>query len=235
MDLNQILAAFQTHNWNLLVLLAAMYFRVLCSDKSKFPVTMNPNLLPLFSGLAGAVVATDSSLIAGKPWSAALLVGFAGLVGASFFDGLLTAMWGKSGSAPGWATTLVGIVDDAGKATGATPAAKKALIRFGSVSLLAMVCMIVGCTAAQVHADDAIAIDLTAAVCAAAADSPIGQPYTDVVCSIAGPVEQGIGTLTSGQPTADAFSATGSVKTVRLRIPTATAAKFLADHSPAAK
>ena len=88
----------------------------------------------------------------------------------------------------------------------------------------------VACTTQQAHSADAVAIDLTNAICAAAADSPVGAPFVDIICSIAEPVVQGIGTLTSddaGVPLSAFGSTAPTIRTVRLRVPAAQAAALI--------
>ena len=121
LDLNAIVAAFGAHNWLVLVMFAAVYARFIFSDKSKFPATWNPNLLPIFSGVAGAVITTDATLQAGSGWGTALIAGFVGLVAAGVFDGLVTVIFGDPAKAPSWARFIVMVVDDLGK--GGTPPA----------------------------------------------------------------------------------------------------------------
>jgi hypothetical protein len=94
---------------------------------------------------------------------------------------------------------------------------------------------ICSCTKAQAASDDAVAVDLTNAVCSVAADSPVGQPWTDVICIAAGAVEQGVALLTA--PDAGAASTTApavaSFKSVRLRLPTAQAMALVAASTAA--
>jgi hypothetical protein len=108
------------------------------------------------------------------------------------------------------------------------PAARYAK-KIAVVAAAAALC--VGCTQAQAQSADSVAVDLTGALCSVAADSPAGQPYTDVVCSIAAGVEQGIGVLVAGKTTATSLAASPSIKEVRLRVATAQAAPFLAAHA----
>ena len=112
MDLNAIIAAFGSHNWLVLVMIGALYARTLFSNKSRFPWSWAPNWLPLFSGLAGAVITVDASMMKGSTLAASLPLGFLGLVAGGFFDGLLAAIFGAPANAPTWAKFLVGIIDD---------------------------------------------------------------------------------------------------------------------------
>ena len=112
MNLNAILAAIGAHNYLMLVMLGAVYARALFSNKSRFPWSWAPNWLPLFSGLAGAVITVDAAMQGGSTLTAALPAGFLGLVGGGFFDGLVAAIFGSPANAPMWAKFIVGIIDD---------------------------------------------------------------------------------------------------------------------------
>jgi hypothetical protein len=90
---------------------------------------------------------------------------------------------------------------------------------------------VIACTTQQAQSADAVAIDLTNAVCAVAQDQPTGQPWTDVVCTVAGGVEQGLGVALDGIPTATTLTSQApNIKTVRIRIPSTASAAFLAEH-----
>jgi hypothetical protein len=79
-----------------------------------------------------------------------------------------------------------------------------------------------GCTKAQVQSADAVAIDLTGAVCTALEGQPAGQPFVDLGCTLAGVVENGISVLdSSGKP---------ATHVVFHHIPAAQAAAILAAH-----
>lgn len=111
--------------------------------------------------------------------------------------------------------------------------------------LVAIAC--VDCTPAQVAqagTDTSQAIDLTDAVCSLAPDSPVGQPYVDVVCALAEGGEQlvsiVIGAIAAGESDGGAASmgaATTStmirvpVRQIRVSIPNTVSAKFLASHA----
>jgi len=86
--------------------------------------------------------------------------------------------------------------------------------------LAAFALMIAGCTQAQAQSADAFAIDLTNAICAPLEGQPAGQPYVDVVCTLAQGVEQTVGGVVSVL----------STKTVQVRLPAAEAPAFLASH-----
>lgn len=118
MNLNTFLAAFQTHNWLALVMLFAVYLRVLLSPTSKYMLDLAPNWRPLPVAVAGCVITVDAALQAHQAVQTAAIAGFVGLVASGFFDGLLAAMFGSAANAPGWAKWLVGVIDDAGAATG---------------------------------------------------------------------------------------------------------------------
>ena len=91
-------------------------------------------------------------------------------------------------------------------------------------------------TPAQVQSATNTAIDLTNAICALAPDSPVGQPYVEVLCTIAQGVEQTI-SVVLGEVSVDGgtTSATMSVpvEQIRLRLPAPSAASFLAAHKAA--
>ena len=112
MDINQIVAAFAQHNWLLLVMIGAVYARTVFSAQSKFPITFKPNWLPVFSAIAGAVIVTDTGLMAGKSVGAAVLLGVVGFVSGGAADGMVVAIFGDTSKAPTWAKALVGFVDD---------------------------------------------------------------------------------------------------------------------------
>jgi hypothetical protein len=75
-------------------------------------------------------------------------------------------------------------------------------------------------------------IDLTNAVCSLAPDSPVGEPYVEVVCAIAQGVEQvvsvAVGTLSSDASTTATMSV--PVEQIRIRLPAPNAPAFLAAH-----
>lgn len=96
---------------------------------------------------------------------------------------------------------------------------------------LVVIGVAIACTTQQAQSADAVAIDLTNAVCAVAQDQPAGQPWVDVVCTVAGGVEQGLGVALDGIPTAATLTSQApNIKTVRIRIPASTSAAFLAEH-----
>jgi hypothetical protein len=80
-------------------------------------------------------------------------------------------------------------------------------------------------------------IDLTNAVCAVATDSPVGAPYVDVVCSIAQAGEQlvnvivgAIGEVADAGGGAAPVTMSVPVEQIRIRLPQASAAEFIAAH-----
>ncbi len=103
--------------------------------------------------------------------------------------------------------------------------------------LLPMLCLLLaGCSAtpSQVQTGVNTTIDLTNAVCALAPDSPVGQPYVDVICAVAQGVEQVVSVIVGAvDPVSDAgTTATMSVpvEQIRIRLPAPTAARFLDLH-----
>lgn len=87
-------------------------------------------------------------------------------------------------------------------------------------SALTLLCLCLsGC--ASVKAADAVAVDLTNAICAPLEGQPAGQPYIDIVCTVA----QGVETIVGGVATES------DVKKVRIRLPASEAPAFLAAHS----
>ena len=119
MDLSQIAAALGQHNYLALVLLGAVYLRTLFGDESKFPVTWDPNLRPLFVGVASAVVMAVTARDNGQSWTLAAGSAVMGLCTGGFLDGMIVAIFGTTAKAPTWARWLVAAVDDvfAGKTT----------------------------------------------------------------------------------------------------------------------
>jgi hypothetical protein len=109
--INALIAAFGAHNWLALVLAAAVYLRFLFSDESKFPATWNPELRPLFSGIAGAIVVSVTARDNGAAWGVAVMAGVGGLVAGGFVDGMACAIWGTTAKAPAWARWLVMAID----------------------------------------------------------------------------------------------------------------------------
>jgi hypothetical protein len=87
------------------------------------------------------------------------------------------------------------------------------------------------CTKAQAASDLSVAVDLTDAACTVAADSPIGQPFTDIVCVIATGVEQGIALLSASDAGAASFNTAPTYRTVRIRLPSSEVPQFLAAHA----
>lgn len=77
------------------------------------------------------------------------------------------------------------------------------------------------CTTQQAHSADAVAINLTNAVCSLGEAQPVGQPWVDVVCIIAQNTEQGIAIATATSPI-DGGAATStpiaSARTVHLHL-----------------
>ena len=118
MNPTDILAAIAAHNWQALVLLVAIYLRVVLSPTSAYLVNLPPNWRPLPVALAGAVVTFVTAEQAHQSAMVAATATFAGLVAAGFFDGVLAAAFGDPAHAPTWAKFVVGILDDAGKASG---------------------------------------------------------------------------------------------------------------------
>jgi hypothetical protein len=123
-------------------------------------------------------------------------------------------------------------------------AATKAATKVATVTASALLLVVFGisicaCTKAQVASDDAVAVDLTNAVCSLAPDSPLGQPVTDVICVAAGAIEQGVALLTAADAGASTSAPVAAFKSVRLRLPTAQAqalvAASMAAHPGAAK
>lgn len=112
MNLTDLTTAFAAHNWLLLVMMVAVYARTLAGSQSKFPINLPPNWLPVFSGLAGAVVTSDSALMQGKSTGASVLLGVVGFVGGGFLDGMVSAVFGDATKAPTWAKAIVFLVDD---------------------------------------------------------------------------------------------------------------------------
>lgn len=100
-------------------------------------------------------------------------------------------------------------------------------LALGLSCLIAIVAM-VACTKQQASQADTVAIDLTNAVCSAIEGQPAGQPWVDIVCTVAGGVEQGIGAVVddAGVP-----RASSSIRVVRLRLPAGDAQAFLAAHA----
>ena len=86
------------------------------------------------------------------------------------------------------------------------------------------------CTPQQAQSADSVAIDLTDALCAIAENQPLGQPWVDIVCTVASPIEQGIATLVSDGGALASGSGPNAIRTVTLRLPSAEAAQFLASH-----
>jgi hypothetical protein len=98
---------------------------------------------------------------------------------------------------------------------------------------------------AQAQTDTTQAIDLTDAVCAVAPDSPLGQPYVDLICSLGEAGEQLVSIVIGAIATVEGDSGSASmgaittgstmirvpVKQIRFTIPAASSAKFLAAHS----
>jgi hypothetical protein len=133
-----------------------------------------------------------------------------------------------------------------------TPAVKAALLKIG-LGVLGLLTLgaTLQCTpaqTAQAQVDTTTAIDLTNAICAVAADSPVGQPFVDVVCTLAEGGEQlvsvvigavtaveGDGGTTTAMTTTASTIARVPVRQIRFSIPTATSAKFLATHAGKAK
>lgn len=76
-------------------------------------------------------------------------------------------------------------------------------------------------------------IPITSAVCALAPDSPVGQPWVDVVCQLVEAGEQLVATIASavgGEAGMASTTTQAPVVSVRLRIPAASAEAFLAAH-----
>jgi hypothetical protein len=114
------------------------------------------------------------------------------------------------------------------------------MLRSSLIGLLALTSLIAvagvdGCTAQQAKSADAVAIDLTNAVCSIGEQQPIGQPFVDVVCVIAQGTEQGISIATSAAAASDggaalASTAIASTKIVHLHLTKEQAATILGLH-----
>lgn len=97
-----------------------------------------------------------------------------------------------------------------------------------------------GATASQVQSATSTAIDLTNAVCSLAPSSPIGQPWVEVVCTIAQGVEQTVSVLVgeleseAGPAAATKVTMSVPVQSITLQIPAPNAPAFLAAHTAAA-
>jgi len=118
------------------------------------------------------------------------------------------------------------------------PASGSIQLRFAQIlvaAALGLVAIALACTKTQVQSADTVAIDLTNAVCAPLEAQPAGQPWVDIVCTIAQGVEQGIGIAAmAAQPDAGApaaITATAAVRSVTVRIAAADAPAFLAAHA----
>ena len=121
---------------------------------------------------------------------------------------------------------------------------KLSILALAHVSLFASVLMCTDCTPAQVaqaNTDTTQAIDLTDAVCSLAPDSPVGQPYVDVICVLAEGGEQlvsvvvgAIGAVEGDGGTANMTSTSTlmrvPVKQIRFSIAVSSADKFLTAH-----
>lgn len=88
------------------------------------------------------------------------------------------------------------------------------------LALLFLASSMLCCTKQQAQSVDSIAVDLTNAVCAPLEGQPAGQPYIDIVCTIAQGVETTAGGVISNLP----------AKTVQIRLPASEGPAFLADH-----
>jgi hypothetical protein len=105
----------------------------------------------------------------------------------------------------------------------------------GALSALALVFFLPGCSASATKTDVATSIDLTNAICSVAPDSPVGQPYVELVCAIAQGVEQTVSIVVNAVDGSDAGATTATmsvpVETIRIRIPAPQAAAFLKAHA----
>lgn len=80
----------------------------------------------------------------------------------------------------------------------------------------------------QVLAADEVAIDLTDMACETAENQTTGQPYVDIVCTLAEGVEDIIASVAT---TPDGgLTAVAGVRTIKLRIPAESATAFLAKY-----
>jgi hypothetical protein len=77
---------------------------------------------------------------------------------------------------------------------------------------------------------DTIAIDLTNAVCVPLEAQPAGQPWVDIVCSLAQATEGAVSTL--ALPVDAGAAPLPGLKHVTVRLPAGEAAIFLSQHQP---
>lgn len=257
LDIGQLMAAISQHNWLAVVLMAAVYVRFLFSAESKFPATWHPNLRPIFFGFASGVVVAMTAHDNGQAWGNAIGTGILGLLGGGFLDSMVVALFGNTAAAPSWAKWLVGFVDNAVKSTGGTgggtatapvtpstslatpangPVAATRMALGGVALVMALGVVDIGCHETP-QAAVAQAIDLTNAACVVATDQPLGQPYVDLVCTVAEGGEQLVSVVV-GALAQDAGSDAGptpvvaklKLKMVRVTLASTDVPAFLASH-----
>jgi len=113
-----------------------------------------------------------------------------------------------------------------------------AFVAVGSI-LIGLATSGAGCAAGQTpQSVVATTIDLTNAICAMAPDSPVGQPYVEVVCAIAQAGEQLVSVIVDAVTNAATSAVVhptpapllAPIVQIRVRIPAANTAAFLAAH-----
>ena len=97
------------------------------------------------------------------------------------------------------------------------------------VSVFAVFAIGIACkNGAAVLSADNVAIDLTDTVCAPLENQTAGQPFVDMICTLAEGVEQ---VIASAETTPDAgFTAIKGVRTIKVRVPANEASNFMAAH-----
>lgn len=130
------------------------------------------------------------------------------------------------------AKTLAGLFSSSATAPAAKMAAK---VSGGAVLVFALA---VGASTVEAchetpQAAIAQAIDLTDAVCSVAPDSPVGQPWVDVICQVAEGGESIVSVIINALDSDGGSTSTAAIvpmETIRLRMPTEQAPAFLAQH-----
>jgi hypothetical protein len=119
------------------------------------------------------------------------------------------------------------------------------MLRSSFIGLLALTSLVAvagvdACSAPAAKSADAVAIDLTNAVCSVGEQQPIGQPWVDVVCVIAQGAEQGISIATSSAAASSdagaplASTSIASTRVIHLHLTKDQAATILGLHPVAA-
>lgn len=110
----QVVADFQQHAWWPLALVLVLYARKLVSPDSSFRINVPPRALHLVTASLTMLTVFVTAGVDATPLGTAAVGAIVAGIGAGFLDGLVTAIFGDPANVPGWAKTIVMLVDELG-------------------------------------------------------------------------------------------------------------------------